>query len=565
MADAFLDTLNAWDERRRKQQEDQAAASKNALYRQAGAMIASGDATGGRNALYRAGDFAMANTVGTNIEADRKRQAEALDKFTTGVGRLLDMGVPADQAWALGERVSGDLGIDPGALQRNRDAYLSNPKGFITFYNDAAKREKAEFAKASDGSYTAADPYTGKPLYQYQAPTADKYEQFDPEKEIRRIPGRPGSSAAPNTFANGEGPNARPPQGNTFANGEAPNADQTVAALTGMGARVTSAARTPEENARVGGVPNSYHLTTRGGVARDLVPPAGMSMAQFHQEVRRRLPAGWEAINEGDHIHIEPGPGGGRVAQAPSQPGAPELVRPARPKAAQSENAPSGFRWKPDGSLEPIPGGPADTISQGGKVTEGERTAGFLASRLADSLRNLTTISQSDPGARKPGILESVAKSAPFVGGEGQANIVRSSDRQQVIANQLDVLDAALTLGTGAAYTKEQLRNYQQVYFPGLTDKPETVRAKGQKLIALLEAAKIKAGRSAPPALDEAIAAARAQIAGTAAPAVQPRQPAQAQSTRAQGGIPTLSPQEAAKLPKGSRFRTTDGRVLVRQ
>lgn len=34
---------------------------------------------------------------------------------------------------------------------------------------------------------------------------------------------------------------------------------------------------------------------------------------------------------------------------------------------------------------------------------------------------------------------------------------------------------------------------------------------------------------------------------------------------RGNQGIPTLSPSEAAKLPPGSRFRTSDGRVLVRQ
>lgn len=53
---------------------------------------------------------------------------------------------------------------------------------------------------------------------------------------------------------------------------------------------------------------NSYH--TRRGVngeplARDSVPPAGMSMAAYAEQLRRLNP-GMDVINEGDHVHIEP-------------------------------------------------------------------------------------------------------------------------------------------------------------------------------------------------------------------------------------------------------------------
>lgn len=149
--------------------------------------------------------------------------------------------------------------------------------------------------------------------------------------------------------------------------------------------------------------------------------------------------------------------------------------------------------------------------SPGGASTESERTAGFLASRLADSLKNLTEISGRSPDAGKPQLLESAAEGIPYTNGAA-ANLVRSADRQQVIANQLDILDAALTLGTGAAYTREQLENYRATYFPQLLDKPETVTSKRQKLISLLNAAKIKAGRAAPPELDAALEGAKRQF-----------------------------------------------------
>jgi hypothetical protein len=42
-------------------------------------------------------------------------------------------------------------------------------------------------------------------------------------------------------------------------------------------------------------------------------------------------------------------------------------------------------------------------------------------------------------------------------------------------------------------------------------------------------------------------------------------EPDRPEAAPASDGIPTLTPEQAAKLPRGSRFRTTDGRVLVRQ
>lgn len=70
------------------------------------------------------------------------------------------------------------------------------------------------------------------------------------------------------------------------------------------GINVTSRTRSPAKNAAVGGKPDSYHLT---GQARDFTPPAGMNMAQLHAQLARAFP-GYDVINEGDHVHVEPGP-----------------------------------------------------------------------------------------------------------------------------------------------------------------------------------------------------------------------------------------------------------------
>lgn len=64
------------------------------------------------------------------------------------------------------------------------------------------------------------------------------------------------------------------------------------------GVRVTSGARSPSDNSRVGGSAGSFHLQDR---ARDLVPPPGMTMAQLTAKMRQ---AGFRALDEGDHVHV---------------------------------------------------------------------------------------------------------------------------------------------------------------------------------------------------------------------------------------------------------------------
>lgn len=74
------------------------------------------------------------------------------------------------------------------------------------------------------------------------------------------------------------------------------------------GERVTSGYRNPEHNRRVGGVKNSYHtrrFKNGNPMARDSVPPPGMSMAAYAAQLQRLNPD-MKVINEGDHVHMEP-------------------------------------------------------------------------------------------------------------------------------------------------------------------------------------------------------------------------------------------------------------------
>ena len=128
--------------------------------------------------------------------------------------------------------------------------------------------------------------------------------------------------------------------------------------------------------------------------------------------------------------------------------------------------------------------------------TESERTAGFLTNRVVNSLNQLQTVVGAKPTAASPNF---GAEAVRFLtGSEYLKNLANPEARQQVEAAQLEILDAALTLGTGAAYTREQLENYRRSYFPQLGDKQGTVSDKQQRLKSLIDSAMIKSGRAAP-------------------------------------------------------------------
>lgn len=161
---------------------------------------------------------------------------------------------------------------------------------------------------------------------------------------------------------------------------------------------------------------------------------------------------------------------------------------------------PPGYRWTADmRGMEAIPGGPADArVQNKGVPTEGERKAETLRQRMEGSLNQLQSVTKENPDAASPNLLAETARKFPLFGGDNTANAIMGSDRQRVEAAQLDILDAALTLGTGAAYTKEQLEGYRRSFFPQPFDSEETVKDKKERLDNILRSARTAAGRAAP-------------------------------------------------------------------
>ena len=127
--------------------------------------------------------------------------------------------------------------------------------------------------------------------------------------------------------------------------------------------------------------------------------------------------------------------------------------------------------------------------------SESERKAGFLTNRVVNSLNQLQSVLGETPTAASPNFSAEAVKF--FTRSDVLKNMANPEARQRVEAAQLEILDAALTLGTGAAYTREQLENYRTAYFPQLNDKPGTIKDKQARLKALIDSAMIASGRAA--------------------------------------------------------------------
>lgn len=131
-----------------------------------------------------------------------------------------------------------------------------------------------------------------------------------------------------------------------------------------------------------------------------------------------------------------------------------------------------------------------------GMPTEGERNAGFLTNRIQGALEQINAVVSKNPKASVP---NAGARAVELLtGSETLKNLANPATRQQIETAQLDLLDAALTLGTGAAYTTQQLEGYRNSYFPQIGDKPPVIKDKQERLNRLLSSARIKAGRANP-------------------------------------------------------------------
>jgi hypothetical protein len=128
----------------------------------------------------------------------------------------------------------------------------------------------------------------------------------------------------------------------------------------------------------------------------------------------------------------------------------------------------------------------------GGKATESQQKTLTLLTRIAGGAKDIQNTLAVDPEAQKAGIFETLSRD---VLGEGTiTRRIAGPERRIVTDAQANMLDAILTMGTGAAYNEEQKIANRISYFPQYGDSPREIAIKNQRLNQAIESARIAAG-----------------------------------------------------------------------
>jgi hypothetical protein len=184
------------------------------------------------------------------------------------------------------------------------------------------------------------------------------------------------------------------------------------------------------------------------------------------------------------------------------------------------------------------------TTPKNEKLTEGMRNNAMYAQRMtaAEKLLGGTT-------EQKPGVMETIAGSAPIIGSELGANQMRSPDRQKAVQAQRDWVRAKLRKESGAAIAVDEMNQEIATYFPQIGDSPDVI---AQKKIAREQATQglIQSSGSAysPPAERQAPIMSKADAKMSTKPLATVK-----------------SDNDYNKLPKGTRFKAPDGSIRVKQ
>lgn len=167
----------------------------------------------------------------------------------------------------------------------------------------------------------------------------------------------------------------------------------------------------------------------------------------------------------------------------------------ARAREANAVNgglkAPVGYRFNANGSLEAIPGGPADKEKN---PTEGQGKAALYGSRAEEADKILNDLEGKYNRlwlATKQGI-----ENLPFGAGLATpiATALSSSDAQRVDQAQRNFINAVLRQESGAVISDAEFANAKKQYFPQTGEGPEVVAQKAAARKTAIEGLKNMAG-----------------------------------------------------------------------
>lgn len=162
-----------------------------------------------------------------------------------------------------------------------------------------------------------------------------------------------------------------------------------------------------------------------------------------------------------------------------------EIAAEQRAQSAEQRAAASAQREAIKFEQEQAEGG-------GAKPTEAQQKTLTLLTRISGGQKDIQSALALDPEAQRAGLFETLSRN---VLGEGVVTRgVAGPERRMVTDAQADILDALLTLGTGAAYSREQLIGQTISYFPQYGDTEAEINAKNERLKRLTESARIATG-----------------------------------------------------------------------
>lgn len=154
-------------------------------------------------------------------------------------------------------------------------------------------------------------------------------------------------------------------------------------------------------------------------------------------------------------------------------------------ETAQGGRVPSGYRAKADGTLEFIPGGPADpNAAKKASPTEFQGKSATFGSRAqaADAIIAGLKGDFSPTGIN----MKNSMGQAPLIGGalEAGANMTLSDNSQKAEQAQRDFINAILRQESGAAIAASEFDNAKKQYFPqpGDSDAVKKQKANNRKL-----------------------------------------------------------------------------------
>lgn len=232
------------------------------------------------------------------------------------------------------------------------------------------------------------------------------------------------------------------------------------------------------------------------GPGHQLYDSTGKQIAAVPDKPDQKVGATRE-IKSGGNVHTYEWDGSQwqKIASAPQfKPDGPD--KPDKP--------PAGYRFKTDGSLEAIKGGPADPAS--GKATDTERVAAGYHDRMKAAEKIMAKVGD-DKG--KPGVREAMMSVLP--GGETIANAApaimggRSAERQQYRQAQEDWVRAKLRKESGAVIADAEMDREIRTYFPQIGDTPQLMAQKAQARQVAIQAMKTGAGPVVKDDVDDLI------------------------------------------------------------